>query len=405
MEIHEALEPKPYTLTVEFSEPRFFLNSELEDYKKKELTREGNLEWRKTYNTALVEFEALHLFAYHHLHKCFQKSADVVSTHNLYNVWRSKDRTNSVRFARDNYDHAYEFLSGRWSFANDELTEMDRENRWRKITPTIIYHEFGHEFVLRLASATSAPLVVQGVADAFATYLAQASLLGYDKDLNPVADEAARDLRKDEDPYPSSSPRHGVAGALWELWEGTRLAGEPGVPDDSKRPSPFAWGLLARWLASRRSPPGQEHGRATLVWHPALGLELYLEADVDALGGDGDLANGVPKANVILRAFGRRNLFPRAFLRGDANGDGTAHISDAVRILGYLFLGESEVGCPDALDANDDGAIDLTDPIRLLGHLFLGQPPLPEPFESCGPDPTPHDNMGCWESPCPPLSL
>ena len=94
-----------------------------------------------------------------------------------------------------------------------------------------------------------------------------------------------------------------------------------------------------------------------------------------------------------------------AIFRLRVNGDGTAHVSDAVRILGYLFLGESEVGCPDALDANDDGAIDLTDPIRLLGHLFLGQPPLPEPFESCGPDPTPHDNMGCWESPCPPLSL
>jgi hypothetical protein len=66
---------------------------------------------------------------------------------------------------------------------------------------------------------------------------------------------------------------------------------------------------------------------------------------------------------------------PPSFIRGEANDDGKLDLSDAVFILGFLFLGATEPTCREALDANDDGGIDIADAISLLGHLFLGSPP------------------------------
>jgi hypothetical protein len=62
---------------------------------------------------------------------------------------------------------------------------------------------------------------------------------------------------------------------------------------------------------------------------------------------------------------------PPSFIRGEANDDGKLDLSDAVFILGFLFLGATEPTCREALDANDDGGIDIADAISLLGHLFL----------------------------------
>jgi hypothetical protein len=69
--------------------------------------------------------------------------------------------------------------------------------------------------------------------------------------------------------------------------------------------------------------------------------------------------------------------------------------SDAICLLGYLFLGEPEPPCLDAADADDSGELDLTDAVRVLDHLFLGgdAPPDPGPA-TCGEDPT-EDDLGC----------
>ena len=64
-------------------------------------------------------------------------------------------------------------------------------------------------------------------------------------------------------------------------------------------------------------------------------------------------------------------------------------LSDAVSILGWLFLGAREPSCPDAADANDDGGIDLSDAVYVLGWLFGGGPPPAAPgVAACGPDPS-----------------
>jgi predicted alpha-1,6-mannanase (GH76 family) len=83
------------------------------------------------------------------------------------------------------------------------------------------------------------------------------------------------------------------------------------------------------------------------------------------------------------------------FVRGDVNADGQEDLSDAIRTLGFLFLGEpTSLGCGKAADANDDGKIDIADPALLLQTLFKGGPPAAEPSGSCGFDPTP-DGLSC----------
>ncbi|MBI4583248.1 MAG: right-handed parallel beta-helix repeat-containing protein [Planctomycetes bacterium] len=86
------------------------------------------------------------------------------------------------------------------------------------------------------------------------------------------------------------------------------------------------------------------------------------------------------------------------FRRGDANEDGDVDITDAIRVLEFLFLGGVEISCHDAADIDDSGAVDISDPIYLLQHLFLrGDPPL-APFPGCGGDPT-ADVLPCPTTP------
>ncbi|MBI4582979.1 MAG: hypothetical protein HY717_03000, partial [Planctomycetes bacterium] len=51
--------------------------------------------------------------------------------------------------------------------------------------------------------------------------------------------------------------------------------------------------------------------------------------------------------------------------------------------------GGVELACPDAADVDDNGELEITDAIRILTYLFLGDdpPPFPGP-RACGGDPT-----------------
>ncbi len=81
------------------------------------------------------------------------------------------------------------------------------------------------------------------------------------------------------------------------------------------------------------------------------------------------------------------------FVRGDSNGDGEVAISDAVKTLLYLFVGDT-IDCEDAADANDDGRLNLVDPVGTLEYLFQTGAPPPAPFPTPGEDTTP-DELGC----------
>lgn len=75
------------------------------------------------------------------------------------------------------------------------------------------------------------------------------------------------------------------------------------------------------------------------------------------------------------------------FRRADTNADGAIDISDAVAVLGYLFLGGAVPSCLQAADSNGDDQVDISDASFTLGYLFLGGGPVPPPFEQCGSAP------------------
>lgn len=103
---------------------------------------------------------------------------------------------------------------------------------------------------------------------------------------------------------------------------------------------------------------------------------------------DGNIENGDGCSSVCL-------IEEVEFIRGDANTDGRVDISDAIKILNFLFWGTGDITCLDAADANDDGRVDISDPSYILGFSFLGENKSPpEPYPEEGTDPTP-DNLEC----------
>jgi hypothetical protein len=81
------------------------------------------------------------------------------------------------------------------------------------------------------------------------------------------------------------------------------------------------------------------------------------------------------------------------FIRGDANGDGSIDISDALNILFFLYAGAG-TDCRDALDSNDDGVLGLPDAVTVLQYLFQSGAVFAPPFPGRGEDPT-SDSLDC----------
>ncbi len=78
----------------------------------------------------------------------------------------------------------------------------------------------------------------------------------------------------------------------------------------------------------------------------------------------------------LLSALPLHSQSEANFRRGDANQIPGVDLSDAVCILGYLFVGVgpcSQPECLDALDTNDDEFIDISDSVNLLSYLFTDE--------------------------------
>lgn len=86
------------------------------------------------------------------------------------------------------------------------------------------------------------------------------------------------------------------------------------------------------------------------------------------------------------------------FIRGDATGDESVDISDAIVTLNFLFLGRTARPCLDAFDTNDDGTVNISDAIFTLTFLFLGDAEMPKPYPLAGGDRT-EDGLLCMEPP------
>ena len=91
------------------------------------------------------------------------------------------------------------------------------------------------------------------------------------------------------------------------------------------------------------------------------------------------------------------------FTRGDANDDLGIDITDALTVLRYLFIGDTDLACMDAGDADDSGTVDFNDGLHILRYLFIGGSPIPAPgTESCGDDPTEDSLESCSSTSCAP---
>ncbi len=64
----------------------------------------------------------------------------------------------------------------------------------------------------------------------------------------------------------------------------------------------------------------------------------------------------------------------QAFICGDAGGDGSINIADAVYLINYIFKGGPAPEPLDAGDANCDGNVNVADAVYLINYIFKGGP-------------------------------
>jgi hypothetical protein len=79
------------------------------------------------------------------------------------------------------------------------------------------------------------------------------------------------------------------------------------------------------------------------------------------------------------------SAFPRVS-RGNCNDDAVEDISDAVALVRHLFVAGRIPRCAEACDIDGSGSLSVTDAIRLLRFIFQGGPPPAAPaFPACQP--------------------
>jgi len=82
------------------------------------------------------------------------------------------------------------------------------------------------------------------------------------------------------------------------------------------------------------------------------------------------------------------------FVRGDANGDSSLDLSDAIKVLLYLFQ-DGKSDCLEAMDVNNDSGLNISDAIYLLTFLFVDGGTPAAPYPDPGIDPDPENSLGC----------
>jgi hypothetical protein len=217
----------------------------------------------------------------------------------------------------------------------------------------------------------------------------------------------------------TSSGLTGNAGARgWQIAvaaEGARITGASLTGTDAG--ALFTDGFESHRLATAAGLEGLVSGVVLSIEEdvtlPAFGTStiarLALEAEFPEEGAcrearlfyrDGLRGEGQPVTNVVTyrnRSF-QPSLVecalqlcgePRNWTTFDCNDDGALNISDAICDLNFLFVGNVDPSCSDALDFNDDGDANISDAIASLNYLFSTGAPPPrgegcQRFEGCG---------------------
>lgn len=203
------------------------------------------------------------------------------------------------------------------------------------------------------------------------------------------------EVSSDGTPTQGFSMRFGVSSILG--LEAVLPAVELGNPEF------FMWNLAANGIQSdvgcvfslqgpvfHTFPVGGEPA-VVLVYTPTQEINLGL-----IFLGLGNVVTVNNQDVIPTQIGGAINVLPSTgvhFLRGDANGDGTFSISDPISVLNHTF-GSLDLLCDSAGDYSDNGSLGLEDVVGLLVWLFGGGSAPPQPFPSCGVDPTP-DALTC----------
>ncbi len=105
-------------------------------------------------------------------------------------------------------------------------------------------------------------------------------------------------------------------------------------------------------------------------WDESLGRWEFVGGHVDTI---------LNEVVTCIHGLGMYALFTTSAIRGDADGNGSISVADAVYLVNYIFKGGP---APDPLgsgDANCDGTINVADAVYLINYIFKGGP------EPCSP--------------------
>ncbi|MEM7235024.1 MAG: hypothetical protein AAF517_22795, partial [Planctomycetota bacterium] len=130
-----------------------------------------------------------------------------------------------------------------------------------------------------------------------------------------------------------------------------------------------------------------------------LGYSLELKSIHEDL--DNDLAENWRRSAQLRGSPGfieREGQEVPHFRRGNCNNDNVVDLSDALRLLLFLFRGAGGLTCEDGCDVNGNGQLSLDDAIALLNYLFRpGGFAIPSPApDEC----VPAAEGGCEQSNC-----
>jgi len=74
----------------------------------------------------------------------------------------------------------------------------------------------------------------------------------------------------------------------------------------------------------------------------------------------------------VNQGFSQNFAAGPSYVCGDANGDATVDISDAVYLIAYIFSGGAAPNPLLAGDANCDSTVDISDAVYLIAYIFGG---------------------------------
>jgi len=89
------------------------------------------------------------------------------------------------------------------------------------------------------------------------------------------------------------------------------------------------------------------------------------------IGSYEDDTGGEDAGRAYVYCLGAEEI-PQCYICGDANGDATVNISDAVAIINYVFVGGDPPDPIESGDCNCDDVCNVSDAVWIINYVFVG---------------------------------